>query len=143
MSTVEVVTVIVLIVAGLACAVGVWALAEVARAMRSVKVLSDDTHARLNPLLDKADITVDAMNAELLRIDGIITRFEDAGERVSSASGTISGIVSAPTELVSEMALRVRRAWRDRHRESAKPPVPDNEDSGEIQVSSPEGENAS
>lgn len=121
MSAAEIVSVIVLVVAGGA---GTWAFVETSRAMRSLKVLADDTHVRLNPLLDKADVTVDAVNAELLRIDGIITRFEDAGERVSSASGTISGIVHAPTELVSEMALRVRRAWKDRHREAAPPAFP-------------------
>lgn len=120
MSASEAVSNIVLLAAGIACAVATWALVEVARAMRSVRALSDDSHERLMPLLEKADVTVDAVNAELLRIDAIITRFEDASERVSSASGTISGIVNAPTELVNEMALRVRKAWRERRHEPAR-----------------------
>lgn len=116
----EVILTIVLVVAGLACSAVVWACLEAVKTMQSVRVLSDDARTRLVPLLEKADVTVDAVNAELLRVDAIITRFEEAGERVSSASGTIHGIVNAPTELVNEMALRVRKAWRGRRHEAAE-----------------------
>ena len=108
----------------LAVALGfaIWALREMGLAARSMRELSEDTHTRLVPLLDKADVTVDAVNAELLRIDGIITTFEDSAERVSSASGTISGIVSAPAEIVNDVATRVRSAWKDRHRHAEPGP---------------------
>lgn len=86
--------------------------------MRSVRELSDDVRTRVVPLLEKADITVDAANAELLRVDAAITRFEEASMRVSAASGTISDIVQAPAELVTGVADRVRRKWKERHRAS-------------------------
>ncbi len=114
--------VVLLAAASAVCGVLVWALREAVLTMRSVRALSEDTRSRLNPLLDKVDVTVDAVNAELLRIDGVITRFEDAGERVSSASGTISGIVHAPAEIVGDVALRMRRAWKDRRHGSAQEP---------------------
>lgn len=118
METVDIMRIVVLAATLAVCGFAVWALVEVAKAMRSVRALSDGSRERLEPLLDKADVTVDAVNAELLRVDAIITRFEEAGERVSSASGTLSGIVHAPSEIVSEVADRVRRAWKDRKRES-------------------------
>lgn len=116
MDAVTVLLVVLLVAATVTCGVAIWALREVAGASRSAKALADDARLRLVPLLDKADITIDATNAELLRVDAIITRFEDASVRVSSASGTISGIVNAPTEIVTEVADRVRRAWKDRKR---------------------------
>ncbi len=118
MGPVNIMIVIVLVLAAALIGVAIWALREMVLTARSVRELSDDTRVRLVPLLDKTDVTVDAVNAELLRIDGIITRFEDASERVSSASGTISGIVSAPGDIVGEVADRMRRAWKVRRETS-------------------------
>ncbi len=116
-----------IVVALIAVALGfaIWALREMGLAARSMRELSEDTHTRLVPLLEKADVTVDAINAELLRIDGIITTFEDSAERVSSASGTISGIVSAPADIVNDVATRVRSAWKDRRRHADTSPPAD------------------
>ncbi len=99
-----------------ACLAAVWALREAVFTARSMRLLSDDLRERLVPLLDKADVTVDAANAELLRIDGAITRFEDAANRVGEASNTLSEIVQAPAEIVSGVADRVRHAWKHRKR---------------------------
>lgn len=112
----QVITPILLVAAAVACAAGSWAFVEVALAMRSLRWLSDEARQRLAPLIEKADVTIDALNAELLRIDGIVTRFETASERVSLASETVGHIVSAPGELFSEVAGRVRRAWLERRR---------------------------
>jgi len=115
--TVEVMQVVLLAVATVVCVAMVLVLREAAITMRSLKQFAEETRERLNPVLEKADVTVDALNAELLRVDAIITRFDDASQRVSSASGTISDIVNAPTDLVSNVALRVRRAWKSRRNE--------------------------
>lgn len=116
LDAIDVLVVVLLVSASVLCGVAIWALRELVSTSRSLKGLTDDTRERLVPLLDKADVTVDAVNAELLRIDGIITRFEDASEKVSHASGTISNIVSAPGEIANEMATRVRKKWGDRRR---------------------------
>ena len=120
MDIAQVLLLVLLAAACVVCGVAVWALREVALAAKSVKLLAEDSRERLNPLLDKADVTVDAINFELLRVDAVITRFEDASERVTSASGTISGIVNAPAEIVNDVAGRVRRAWKDRSRSHAE-----------------------
>jgi uncharacterized membrane protein (DUF2068 family) len=112
---VEVMIVVALLAAIAVCATAIWALREAVGTMRSLKAFTEDTRSRLDPLLEKAEVAVDAVTVELLRIDAIIGRFEEAGDRVSTASGAISGIVNAPTELVNEVASRVLRAWKDRH----------------------------
>jgi hypothetical protein len=111
---VQIVLVVVLISAGILCGVAVWALRDFVATSRSVRLTSEDLRTRLVPLIDKADVTVDALNAELLRVDGIITQFEDTSSRVNHASSAISDIVNAPAEIVSEAASRMRRAWKDR-----------------------------
>lgn len=116
MDPVTVLLVLLLAVASALCGVGIWALTEFVKTARSVRELSDSTNQRLTPLLDKVDITVDAVNAELLRLDEIITRFDDASAKMSSASGTISDIVNAPADLLNDFADRVRKAWKERRR---------------------------
>jgi len=66
------------------------------------------------PLLDKVDVSVDALNAELLRIDAIVTQFEEISERVESTTRTVQDVANAPVEIVTDLADRVRRAWRGR-----------------------------
>jgi len=106
----------------------VWAIREAVKTMRAARAASeslartsDEIRERAVPLLDKFDVTVDAVNVELLRVDAIISTVEEATERVSTASGTISGMVNAPGEIVNDVIGRVRRAWKDRrHDESAR-----------------------
>lgn len=119
MTTVTALTIVLLVAATAACIAMVWLAKELVETARSLRVFSDETRERLIPILDKADVTVDAANAELLRIDAAITRFEEASARVSAASGTLSDIVQAPAEIVNGVADRVRRAWKDRRHHSA------------------------
>lgn len=116
------------IAALVALGVAIWAMIELARASRSLRRLTEETQEKLIPLLDKADVTIDAANAELWRIDGAITRFEEASVRVSAASGTLSEIVQHPGEVVSGVADRVRRAWKDRRRPVDVAPSPADEE---------------
>ena len=110
---------VLLVVACALCAVAIWALTEVVKAARSTRTLADDVDARLMPLLEKADVTVDALNMELLRMDTIVTRVEEITDRVESTSRTVQGVANAPAEIVTDIADRVRRAWKRRQAESA------------------------
>ena len=114
MGTVDLLLVVLLVVASALCAVAIWALFDMVKTSRSVRGLTDDTRERIVPLLDKADVTVDAANAELLRVDAIITQVEQASSRVSHASETITEIVNTPAEIVNNVAGAVRRAWKDK-----------------------------
>ena len=105
---------VLLVVASALCGVGIWALTESVKTAKSLRRLADDLDTRLVPLLEKADVTVDATNAELLRIDQILTRFEEVTDRVSSTTRTVQEVANAPGEIVNDLADRVRKAWRSR-----------------------------
>ena len=105
---------VLLVLASALCGVAIWALTESVKTARSARQLADDLDTRLVPLLDKADVTVDAMNAELLRIDLIVTRVEEVTDRVSDTSRAVQEVANAPAEMVNEFAERVRRAWKTR-----------------------------
>lgn len=100
------------IVAIAACGAGVYAAVELGRAAASTRRFAEETRERLVPLLEKADVTVDAINAELLRIDGIVTQFEEVGERVSSTTSAVHDVVNAPLEAVGTGVRGVVSAWR-------------------------------
>lgn len=110
----DVLSAVLLVAAIAACGTAVWALIWVGKASSSLKRLAEDVDASLLPLVQKADITVDALNAELLRVDMIVTRVEQVTERVSSTSHAVQDIVNAPVEMVTDVAGRVRRAWKSR-----------------------------
>jgi len=105
---------VLIVIACVLCGVAIWALSEAVKTARSVRVLSDDLDARIVPLIDKLDVSVDAFNAELLRVDAIVTRFEEISDRVESTSKTVQDVANAPVEIVTDIADRVRRAWRTR-----------------------------
>ncbi len=92
--------------------VAVYALLESIKTMRLMREFIDDTSARLNPLIDKADVAVDAMNAELLRVDGIVTTIEDVSDRVGETTRTVHAVTNAPKEIANAMGPQLRAAWR-------------------------------
>lgn len=72
----------------------------------TAKILADleEVRARLVPLLEKADVTVDAVNAELLRIDAIVSQAEEVGDAVSTASGFIRSPVNSAAQGIARIA---------------------------------------
>lgn len=100
----------ILLLAGIVfCAVGTWAFVWLASASRRVNSLAEDMQSRVIPLAEKTDVTVDALNAELLRVDMIVTQIEDASARVAAASSAVHSVVNAPLGAVSELGDRLRR----------------------------------
>jgi uncharacterized protein YoxC len=61
----------------------VWALLRAVDTMTSVKRLADDTDRELMPLVAKADATLDAVNAELERVEVIVDQVQDVAETVT------------------------------------------------------------
>lgn len=89
-------------------AAGLYALRVLLRAIKSLLAAVEDVRSRLVPLLDKADVTVDALNAELLRVDAIVTQAEEVGDAVSTASG----IIRSPINSVASGVARLFRSFR-------------------------------
>jgi hypothetical protein len=108
------VLVVVLVVAAIAtCAMAVFALYEAIVTLRRSRAFLADADHRLFPLLDKADITIDAINAELLRVDTIVTQLEDVAEGVTTASHVVREAAHAPASVANALGSRLRRLARD------------------------------
>jgi hypothetical protein len=134
--TVTVLLVVLIVVACVLCAVGIWALIEAVKMAKSVRTLSNDLDIRLVPLIEKADVTVDALNAELLRVDAILTRFEEISDRVETTSRTVQEVANAPVEIVTDIADRVRRAWKSRRHSTAEGYGPQTSEAEHVTVES-------
>lgn len=104
---------IVLIVAAIAvCAVAVFALVELVPTLRSARRFFDDVESRLVPLLEKADVTVDALNAELMRVDNIVTSLEEVSDTVSTATTAVREAAHAPSAALNALGTRLRQWTR-------------------------------
>ncbi len=127
-------SVIALVAAVALCGVGIWAAIEMAKAARSTRQLTDDLDQRLVPLSEKLDVTVDALNAELLRVDLIVDQLEGAVDRFTGTANTVREVVDAPIHLVSEVADRFRHGFRRRgsHARRAHPQPPSDEQQAEV-----------
>jgi ABC-type transporter Mla subunit MlaD len=79
-------------------------------AVKNLLATVEDVRSRLVPLLEKADVTVDAVNAELLRLDAIVTQAAEVGDVVSTASG----IIRSPVNSAANGIARLIRAFGKR-----------------------------
>ena len=111
MRTLIVLGIVALVAAIVVCVVAVFALIENVRTMRSARSFFEETSSRLEPLMEKADVTLDAVNAELIRVDGIVTTLEDVSDRVSDTTSVVHTAVNAPVEVANVMGSRLRQAW--------------------------------
>lgn len=100
-----VLTVVLVALAGAA----IWAVVVLVRTLRSVDRLATDLDTRLIPLLDSAAVTIEAVNAELLRIDAIVDRFEEVSETVSSTTRAAHEAIQMPVEKLVAARGRISR----------------------------------
>jgi hypothetical protein len=90
-------------------ATAVWALVVVASTARSTRRLVDDLSGSLPPLIEKASATLDSLDAEMARVDEIVTQIEEVSDRVSFTTRAASEIVNAPVAAVVGLGDRARR----------------------------------
>lgn len=108
--TLEVVLRVLLYVAAIAVAgVAIWAIRELVGTARSLRTLSDELRVTLPPLIEHADSTLTAVNAELERVNGVVTQLEEVSDRVTSTTRAAQEIVEAPVAAVSGLAAGARR----------------------------------
>ncbi|MDR1775385.1 MAG: DUF948 domain-containing protein [Actinomycetes bacterium] len=81
---------------------------------RTVAELRDSTV----PIVNKLNVTVDAVNAELLRLDSIIDQVEAAGHKVTSATEAVGNVVQTPVDIVSGIADKLRHNWKVKRAEA-------------------------
>jgi hypothetical protein len=90
--------------------VAMWAFVELAKTARVTRDLSETVDSRLIPLIDKADASLDLLNAEMMRIDGIVTQVEEVSGRVTTTSEQVTDAVRAPLAFLVGFADSIRRS---------------------------------
>jgi len=102
----------------LVCLTGaaIYAVVLMIRTLGEARVFIAETRQRLEPLLEKADVTVDAVNAELLRLDGIVTQVEEVSGQVSSTTKVASEFIRSPVNKAAEVGSRLVSVFRHRRR---------------------------
>lgn len=99
--TLDIALTVITIVLALAALYAVWVLV---RSTNRLMDTVDEVRVRLVPLIEKADVTLDAVNAELLRIDGIVSQAEEVGDAVSTATGFIRSPVNSAAHGLARLA---------------------------------------
>lgn len=90
--------------------VALYGVVVAVRAVRDIQAAVEDVRVRIVPLLDKADVTIDAVNAELLRLDAIVSQAEGVTEAVSTASD----FIRSPVNTAAQGVARVIRSFGKR-----------------------------
>ena len=89
--------------------VAIWGVREMVATARSVRVLSDELHQSLPPLIERAGSTLASVDVELGRINGVVSQIEEVSDRVSSTARSAQEMVEAPAAAVSGLADGARK----------------------------------
>lgn len=118
----------VLVILGAAALIAlIVVLVRAAKTMKNVNVITQEAEEkvtpalkRVDPLVDRVELTVDTLNLELLRVDAILEDVESVTDVAGKTAETVNTITTAPTEAVTSVVDRVRGALSSRHKNKAK-----------------------
>lgn len=113
----------------------IWMLVELVLTVRKARSTIDDVHgqvkaslenveeitaslkpvaAKIDPLVERLSLTVDAANLEIMRLDRILEDVGEVTDGMSNAVTAIDAVTSAPREVVASVSSRVRDAFKPR-----------------------------
>jgi hypothetical protein len=113
MDTASVLGIVLTVLAIALAAFAIYVLVVALRLARELQAATVELRAKLVPLIDKADVALDLMNAELLRVDGIVSDIEQVSGAVSSASDVIRGPMNVVQKFGAGLARAFSRARRN------------------------------
>ena len=100
------------------------------RAAKSMKHINEITSVandevvpalkRVDPIVDRVELTVDTLNLELLRVDSILEDVEQVTDVAGRTADTVNAITSAPTNAVASLAEKIRGKLGSHRRAKAK-----------------------
>ena len=70
---------------------------------------------RVDPLVERLSLTVDAANLELMRVDQILEDVTQITDSVSKAAGAVDTVTSAPIDLVNSLTGKLRSKFKPRY----------------------------
>ena len=137
---------IVLVVVGIALVVFIVELTRMVKsaraalgdAMDKVNPILEDTAdmtkslkpavAKVDPLVDRAQLTLDAVNLELIRVDDILEDVSKITDSASSATAAVDSITNAPIKAVSNVTTRMRTALANKNAGEESAQIPPHSD---------------
>lgn len=76
--------------------------------------------AKVNPMVDKAELLVDQVNLEMLRVDAILEDVEQVSNIAGKTASTVDTVTSAPAEVVTSFIDRIRGNVGSKHSDKLK-----------------------
>ena len=102
-------------------------LSRAAKSMKDVNVITEEAAKEVTPVLkrtdsivDRAELTLDTLNLELLRVDSILEDVEQVTDVAGSAADTVGTLANAPTNAVVSLADKLRGAFGGKVRAKVK-----------------------
>lgn len=100
----------------------IWFVIELALTVRKMRSTVTELKTELQPSIDKVDplmeratLTVDSVNLELMRVDGILEDVSNITSGVSKATDAVGTVTSAPLDIVSNMTKKVRSKFKPKY----------------------------
>lgn len=76
--------------------------------------LIKDMQTKLNPLMDRGTLTIDAVNLEIMRVDQLMEDLSGVTANLQKTTGQVDNVVSAPANLVGNLAGKIRNTLGSR-----------------------------
>jgi len=74
----------------------VWLLFQLVRTMGILNLFLDDVRVETIPLMTRFQTTIDHVNTELERVDGILTAVEGISQKANTATKVVQEVVTSP-----------------------------------------------
>lgn len=91
--------------------VTVWLLVQLVRTMGIMNQLLDDVRVETVPLISKFQTTMDHVNTELERVDGVLTAVESMSQKANSATKVVQEVVTSPIVKVIGIGAGAGKAY--------------------------------
>lgn len=96
---------------------GVFALVQLGRLFGTARKQVDEAGNRVQPIIEKADTSVDALNAEILRVDGILSDVERITNAAANTTQSVEKVANAPLEIAQSLSERLLDLFKSSSRD--------------------------
>jgi uncharacterized protein YoxC len=97
------------------------------KTMKSVEVIAGEAEKevppalkKVNPIVDKAELTIDTVNLEMLRVDSILEDVEQVSTVAGKTATAVDTVTSGPADAVSSLVDRIRGSLGSKRKEQIK-----------------------
>lgn len=102
-------------------------LYRLSKTMKSVQNMAEEADKeitpvmkKVDPMVDKAELTIDTLNLEMLRVDAILEDMEQVTNVAGNAANTVDTVTSAPVDAVTSLVGYIRGNLGGKRRQQVK-----------------------